>query len=135
MRRALSRGQGLVEAGIVIALIVTVTMGIIEFGRAFMITNMITHAARDGARMAAVVPVTGRDAQGTITDTASIISQVKAEIANVVPTAGLSVAVTQPNTTPPTVQVTVTGNVNYIFNLVGTTFAVSRTATFRDEGR
>jgi hypothetical protein len=29
----------------------------------------------------------------------------------------------------------VTGTVDYLFNLVGTSFTVDRTATFRDEGR
>jgi hypothetical protein len=29
----------------------------------------------------------------------------------------------------------VTGSVPYLFNLVGTSFSVSRTVTFRDEGR
>ena len=35
----------------------------------------------------------------------------------------------------PVVQVQVTGTVPYMFNLVGTSFAVSRTVVFRDEGR
>ena len=39
------------EMGIVVALFVTLVMGTIEFGRAWMIANMITHAARDGARI------------------------------------------------------------------------------------
>ena len=68
------RGQALVEMGIVVVLLVTLVMGTIEFGRAWMIVNMITHAARDGARIGG-----GRgepDAGGAITNTSAIQTQV-----------------------------------------------------------
>ena len=55
------RGQALAETGIAITLLLLLVMGVIEFGRAFMVANMITHAARDGARSAAVVHSTDRD--------------------------------------------------------------------------
>lgn len=132
------RGQALAETGIVIALFVMLTMGTIEFGRAWMIANMITHAARDGARMAAVVPATGRSSNGTISSTSTIQTQVLNEISNVMPSSGFTVSVTQPAPGGiPMVQVQVTGSVPYLFNLpgVGTSFSVSRTVTFRDEGR
>ena len=50
---------------------------------------------------------------------------------------GLSIAVSQPTINGINlVQVSVTGTVPYIFNLLGTnSFQVSRTVTFRDEGR
>src|SRR5205809_7330275 len=54
------RGQSLVELGITIVHLVTLAMGIIEFGRAFMIANMVTAATRDGARAAAVVSAAHR---------------------------------------------------------------------------
>ncbi len=122
MTRAGTRGQGLVEAGIVMVLLVSLAMGIIEFGRAFMIANMITHAARHGARLAAL---------GTSAGT--VQTQVLNQIATVVPTTGFAVAVQPTAGPPPTVTVRVTGTVNYIFNLVGTNFAVDRQVTFRDE--
>jgi Flp pilus assembly protein TadG len=128
------RGQALVEMGIVVALLVTLVMGTIEFGRAWMIGNMITHAARDGARAAAVAQ--SRGAGGTITSTSSIETQVLDQIGNVMPTTGLTVNVAQPTISGiPMVQVQVTGTVPYLFNLVGTSFTVDRTVTFRDEGR
>ena len=111
------------------------SLGIIEFGRAWMISNMITHAARNGARVAATSPSrTG----GTITNTAAIQTEVLNQIKTVVPTTGFAVNVTQPNPSGiPMVQVQVTGTVPYLFNLLpGTTsFSVNRTVTFRDEGR
>jgi Flp pilus assembly protein TadG len=128
------RGQALVEMGMVVALFVALVVGTIEFGRAWMIANMITHAARDGARIGATAQ--GRGAGGTITSTSSIQTQVLDDIRNVTPTTGLTVNVTQPTISGiPMVQVRVTGTVPYLFNLVGTSFAVDRTATFRDEGR
>lgn len=119
---------------LVVVLLVTLVIGTIEFGRAWMIENMITHAARDGARIGATAQ--GRGAGGTITDTSSIQTQVLNDISNVTPTTGLTVSVTQPIISAiPMVQVRVTGTVPYVFNLVGTSFTVDRTATFRDEGR
>ena len=135
---ARERGQALAETGIVIVLFVSLVMGTIEFGRAWMIANMITHAARDGARIAAVVPATGRSSNGTISSTSAIQTQVLNEISNVMPSSGFTVNVTQPSPGGiPMVQVQVTGTVPYLFNLLpGTTsFAVNRTVTFRDEGR
>jgi Flp pilus assembly protein TadG len=134
-RRRTQRGQALAETAIVIVLLVTMAMGIIEFGRAWLIANMITHAARDGARMAAV-PASNRDGSGMITDTSAIVNQVLSDIGTVVPTSGFTVSVGQTAIGGiPMVQVTVTGAVNYVFNLVGTSFTVNRTVTFRDEGR
>jgi Flp pilus assembly protein TadG len=134
-RRRTQRGQALAETAIVIVLLVTMAMGIIEFGRAWLIANMITHAARDGARMAAV-PASNRDGNGIITDTSAIVNQVLSDVGTVVPTAGFTVNVAQPLIGGiPMVQVTVNGTVPYVFNLVGTSFTVARTVTFRDEGR
>jgi Flp pilus assembly protein TadG len=130
------RGQALVEMALVVVLFVALTMGVIEFGRAWMIGNMITHAARDGARAAAVTPTANRGAGGTISNTAAIQANVLAGIGNAVPTNGFNVAVTQPTIGGiPMVQVTVTATVPYLFNLVGQNFTVNRTVSFRDEGR
>lgn len=134
--RPRERGQALAETGIVILLLVTLTMGILEFGRAWMIANMITHAARDGARIGAVAPATSRNSSGYITSTSAIATQVLSEIQNVMPTTGLTVTVTQPTTGGiPMVSVQVSGSVAYLFSLFGTSFAVDRTVAFRDEGR
>jgi len=124
----------MVEIAIVAVLFFTLLLGIIEFGRAWMISNMITHAARDGARAAAVAQ--NRGAGGTISDTSSIVTHVKDAIGSVT-SANLDVAVTQTtvNGSIPVVQVRVSGTVPFVFNLpgIGTSFAVDRTVTFRDE--
>lgn len=132
------RGQALVEMGLVVVLLVTLSMGILEFGRAWMVANMITQAAREGARAAAVVPSAQRTG-GIINSTSSIETLVRNEIRGVLDAAttnSLSVAVTQPTSGGiPLATVTVSGTVPYIFNLIGTGFAVNRSVSFRDEGR
>jgi Flp pilus assembly protein TadG len=51
-----SKGQALIEMAIVIPLLLLLVLGIFEFGRAMYIKNTLTHAARSGARTAAVTP-------------------------------------------------------------------------------
>jgi Flp pilus assembly protein TadG len=56
MRRHQS-GLAAVEFAIVAALLLTLLLGVIEFGRALFISNALTESTRRGARMAAVCPV------------------------------------------------------------------------------
>lgn len=133
------RGQALAETGIVIVLLLLLVMGVVEFGRAFMVTNMIVHAARDGARTAAVQPVTNRDSSGIILSTSSIETAVRNEIAAVVGSStasGLTINVTQAAGPPPVVTVQVSGNIPFILHWAGfTNYTINRSVTFRDEGR
>jgi len=55
------KGQSLVEFALVIPLLLLLVIGIFEFGRAWMTRNLMTGAAREAARMAAVPPPTGMD--------------------------------------------------------------------------
>jgi len=129
-------GQALVELGIGLAVLVTLVVGSLDISRAWMIANMVTNAARDGARIGAVVPSTKRNGSGFITDTSGIKNQVLAEIRDVIPTSGFTVTVSQPTVNGVNVvQVRVDAVVPYIFKIIGPTFTVARTATFRDEGR
>jgi len=45
------RGTALVEMALVLPIFFTVVLGIVEFGRAMMVGQMITNAAREGTRM------------------------------------------------------------------------------------
>ena len=133
------RGQSLVELGIVMVLFVTLLMGILEFGRAWMIADMVAQAASAAARAAAVTPLSNRDTTGMIISWAALESQARAQIGTVLDAAGVS-ALTFAGDQPtvggiPTVRVRVTGAVPYMFNLLGTSFRVDRSVTFRDEGR
>ena len=135
------RGQGMVEAGITVTLFVFLTMGVIQFGWAWMVANMITQAAREGARIAAVTPLGFRTA-GLINSsyvTGTIQPQVRGQIANVLGSTAansFTVSLAQPtNGGVNEVVITVDGDVQYIFNLGGTSFHVHRVVSFRDEVR
>jgi len=126
-RRRTTLGQALAEMGIVVVLLVTMLLGIIEFGRMLMLTNMVVHAARDGARIAAVTPgTTFPDAEQHVTD-----------LLGEVGLTGLSVSASEnPNGGGPgvdTVTVTVQGTIDYIFGFFGSTLNVNRSVTFRHE--
>ena len=47
-----SRGSTLVESALTLLLLLTLVFGIIEFGRAFNVYQVMTNAAREGARFA-----------------------------------------------------------------------------------
>lgn len=137
------RGQATVEAGIVITLFVVLTMGIIEFGRMWMVGNMITQAAREGARAAALTPPSNRTS-GDISasyKTGTIAPLVRSQIQNALDattTNALTINVTQMNSSGVNeVEVQVTGSVPYIFNLpfVGSSRTFDRRVRFRDEGK
>jgi hypothetical protein len=49
-----SRGQGLVEFALVVPIFLILLFGMIEFGRAWMTKNILTGAAREAVRLAAV---------------------------------------------------------------------------------
>jgi len=46
------RGAAVVEMALVLPIFLMVVMGIIEFGRAMWVSNMVANSAREGARMA-----------------------------------------------------------------------------------
>lgn len=61
------RGAALVELAIVLPVFVTVMLGIIEFGRAFMVGQLVANAAREGARMAIVDGSSNSAVQSAVT--------------------------------------------------------------------
>ena len=137
-RIAAQRGQALAETAIGLSVVTLLLLGILEFGRAYMISNAITNAARVGARAVAMEPATNRNSSGIVLNTTGIVNSVKEEIANTVgqPVANaVTVQVSQPSTLVARARVTVTGQIPYMFNLVGSSFAVNRTVTYRDQGR
>ena len=136
-----ARGQALIELAMSILLLLLVSFGIIEFGRSLMIANMVTHAARHGARAAAVEPSSNRNTSGMLVSTSAIVTQVRDQIAQVVGTTAanqFNITVTQTNTGTPMVNVRVVGSVPQIFGTLLFTngsLAIDRTVAFRDEGR
>jgi hypothetical protein len=64
-----ARGQALVEFALVVPILLILIIGIIEFGRAWNISQVLGHAAREGARSAALEdPAIGEDSVKSIVD-------------------------------------------------------------------
>lgn len=49
-----NRGQSVIEFALILPLLLVILFGITEFGRAWMTLNLLTSAAREGARLAVV---------------------------------------------------------------------------------
>jgi Flp pilus assembly protein TadG len=142
VQRADERGQMLVELGVTMILFMFLSLGVVEFGRMLMIVNVVTHAARDGARAAAVAPAVNRNA-GINQNPSVYESQVTATI-GAVTTVPFTAVLSQPTDGGiPLVQVTVTANnggvpwlfAPLLFPARPTNLPVTRTVRFRDEGR
>jgi Flp pilus assembly protein TadG len=134
------RGQALIEMAMVVTLLVTLSIGIIEVGRAFMVLNMITNIARDAARLAAGAPSSSRDSTGTIN--AATLTTIRTQITNQVAQVASGTTITTPVPIDQValgglnvVRVTLSGQVPLIFNLLGGPIDFTRYATFRDEGK
>jgi hypothetical protein len=134
------QGQALFETALVVLILVFFLFAIVEFGRAFMVSNVMTNAARIGARLASIAPSTQRDANGLLTGgyVAVIQQAVRDEVSGLDAGfgPGIDVVVTQVDGPPPTVIVNVSGDLPAIFNYLNTTsFDIDRSVTFPDQGR
>ena len=140
------KGQALTELGIVVALLITITIGAVEFGYTFFALHMVTQATAAGARAASVLQVGSRGVCGQITDPtlmSDITDLVRAQVGNFatvsnvrvvqVPTPGTTFPC-PPATAMPKVNVIVDGTIPSIFGLRRST-GFERIETFRDEGR
>jgi Flp pilus assembly protein TadG len=61
------RGAAMVEMALVLPVFLMVVMGVIEFGRGMMVSNLVTNAAREGARMAVLDGSTNADVTNAVT--------------------------------------------------------------------
>ena len=66
--RGHERGQALIETAIVLPLVLLVSIAIIEFGRAYQVQQVLTNAAREGARIAILNGTTAADVQARVAD-------------------------------------------------------------------
>ena len=60
------KGAALLEAAITLPLILLVCVGIFEFGRAYQTWQVLTNAAREGARVAVISGTTDTDVTGRV---------------------------------------------------------------------
>ncbi len=161
-------GQALIETALVVVPLVLLGIGIVQFGYSFMQLNMIANAARDGARQAAAFPqrdgcgclrttdktLIQDSSTGTVHNQLSqvidaatlssfnvVVDQLTGGVVTSLCTGGCpcTSAACTPFTGVPTVRVTVTGTVNYLFNFslwfAGSSWQVNRRVAFRDELR
>jgi Flp pilus assembly protein TadG len=61
------RGQALLETALVLPIILAVAVGIFEFGRAYQTMQVLTNAAREGARVAVLPNATKEDVESRVT--------------------------------------------------------------------
>jgi Flp pilus assembly protein TadG len=60
------RGAALIETAITIPIILLIAVGIFEFGRAYQTWQVLTNAAREGARIAILTEKTDADVQAVV---------------------------------------------------------------------
>ena len=60
------RGQALLETAITLPIILLVSVGIFEFGRAYQVQQVLTNAAREGARVAVLPGITDAVVTATV---------------------------------------------------------------------
>lgn len=128
-RKSGREGQGLVEFALVVPLLLILLLGMAELGRAWMTKNILTGAAREAVRIAAVPPPVGSMAAASARATALLAS-------GGITTAGIVV------TDAPAANGIVTVTINYNFpwlfvgfipGLSGSTIPLSSTTTMRRE--
>ena len=62
------RGTATVEMALVLPIFIMVTFGIIEFGRAMMVSQLVVNSAREGARRAVLEGSTNANIETTVKD-------------------------------------------------------------------
>lgn len=94
------RGVAVLEFALVVPVLLLLVFGITEFGRAWMTKNIMTQAAREGARYAAVL---------SPFDASKVKQRVKDSLMGASLEGEPTITITGPSGDPPTVTATVTG--------------------------
>jgi Flp pilus assembly protein TadG len=115
MRVRSERGAELVEFALTLPLLLLLVLGIIEFGFLFQEYEVVTNAAREGARVGALIP----SAQYTTTEA-------EARITDYMQAGGLDMTQATPAPTVTTAQVAITGTTKCFT-------AVTATATYQHQ--
>ncbi len=143
MRRATREdGQALIEAALTIPLLLLLAIGILEFGRAYQTWQILTHAAREGARMAVVPYANSADAATRVREYMTLGRLPKAQSAAV--TVDRSASITVGTGTVSATQVTIVYPFDFIVlkpvarlipgaTTLGNSLAMQATAIMRNE--
>jgi len=62
------KGAALIEAAVTVPIILLISVGIFEFGRAYQTQQVLTNAAREGARVAVIEGTTDADVRTRVRD-------------------------------------------------------------------
>jgi Flp pilus assembly protein TadG len=137
------RGAALLETAVVLPLVLLVSVGIFEFGRAYQVFQVCTNAAREGARISVLPGTTDTDVKDRVTaylKAGQVTQSPNASWVNVDHTKTISIG----GATAPATQVTL----NYPFNFImlnpviqlvahgstlGSAFTMSTSALMRNE--
>jgi hypothetical protein len=124
------KGQSLVEFALAVPMLLLLVFGIAEFGRAWMTQNILTGAAREAVRLAAV-PAPGGGWNGSAAETRGN---------QILVSAGIATTVSVQNAVSPFGDVTATVNYDFPVVLVGfipglnsSTLPLTSTTTMRRE--
>lgn len=104
-------GQAIVEMALILPILISIVLGVAQFGIAYNNYITLTDATRAGARKAAVSRFVGDAGAGAV-------ATVKADASNLTPSK-LTVSVTSTNWTVPGSDVTVTATYPYSINILG----------------
>jgi len=62
------RGAAIVETAVVLPIFFMIVLGIVEFGRAMMVAQLLTNGAREGARLAVLADATNANVETAVLD-------------------------------------------------------------------
>jgi Flp pilus assembly protein TadG len=95
-RRRRDSGEALVEMALVLPILLVLSMGMLDFGRAFHMKNIVDSAAREACRVAVVTAPDKPAAQGRANDilTAAGITGATTDVSDVQPDKTITVTVT-----------------------------------------
>lgn len=87
-RQSKRLGSAIVETAFMLPIMLSITFGVVEFGRALMVSNLITNAAREGTRLGIVRGVTTAEVK------AAVVDQVLRTVGTTIQTSAVDVVVT-----------------------------------------
>jgi Flp pilus assembly protein TadG len=93
LRGGNERGTALLETALTLPLILLVSVGIFEFGRAYQMEQVLTNAAREGARVAVLPGSTADDVKSRVVSYLNSGQVPNASTASVVVTPNVSIAI------------------------------------------
>jgi len=107
-RRDGQRGAAIVEFALVLPLLLTLVLGAIDWGWYFFIDQLVTNAAREGARAGTMLPPTSSDSDATAAATGASNNYLTSVQLKATGVAATTVTVTTAGGSTKAVQVTIT---------------------------